>query len=247
LATALSWRHAYLLSVPLVLLFLIPSLLARFPGSIQPDSTQGNPVAPAMKKTSFFTALKTPTVWVFSVTLGLMVAVEMCSANWAGLYFRDVYGLDPRTSGANFISNFYILFTLSRLLSGFVIEKIGCLRSLFIAALVTVFIFILGFALGEKGIYVLPGLGFFTAVFWPIIMVTAIGYFRDDAPVFTSAIIVIAGTLNSAIQFLIGVTNRLAGPTWGYRSCLLYALLIIAALFVLRRYLRQPYRSACSI
>jgi fucose permease len=181
-------------------------------------------------------------VWVFSVALGLMVAVELCSANWGGLYFQDVYNLDPRTSGAAFISNFYILFTVSRLLGGFAIEKIGYVRSLYISAMATIFIFVLGFLMGENGIYVLPGLGFTTALFWPTIMAVAMGYFREDAPVMTSAIIVIAGAINSGVQFLMGLTNRLAGPAWGYRSGLFYAILIIVSLIILSRRMRQQYK-----
>ena len=237
IASALGWRNVYLLSVPLVLLFFIPSIFTRFPQA--KDEGQENGLK---KKVSFLDALKTPMVWVFSAALGLMVGVELCSANWAGLYFQDVYSLDPKTSGAAFLSNFYILFTISRLLSGFAIEKIGYMRSLFIVTLATVFVFVLGFLLGARGIYVLPALGFFTAVFWPTLLATAMGYFREDAPVMTSAIIVIGGAINSGIQFLIGVANRLAGPAWGYRSCLVYALLIIAALVVLTRRMHRPYK-----
>lgn len=199
---------------------------------------------PSAKKTGFFTALKTPMVWVFSVVLGLMIVAEMGTVNWAAMYFQDVYNLDPKTSGAAFVSNFFIFLTISRLLSGFIIEKAGYMRSLFVAVLMVVVIFALGFILGPTGIHVLPFLGFFIAIFWPTTLAVAMGYFRDDAPVMTSAIIVIAGALNSGVQLLIGFTNRFAGPAWGYRSCLFYALLTIAAMIVLIRCMRRPYKAA---
>jgi fucose permease len=240
LASTQGWRMIYLLSIPAVLLFFILSIFARFPRPEEKErqEEQQAPENQAVKRTGFLTALKTPMVWLFSIALGLMVAVELCSPNWAGLYFQDVYHLDPKTSGASFVSNFYILFTVSRLLGGFVIEKVGYLRSLFITAIATILILIIGFALGERGIFILPGLGLFTAIFWPTILATAMGYFKEDAPVMTSAIIVIAGSIYSGIQFLIG----LAGPIWGYRSCLIYAVLIVVSLIVLSRYMRNPYR-----
>ncbi|MDR1947814.1 MAG: MFS transporter [Spirochaetaceae bacterium] len=235
-----TWKETYLIAIPLVLLFFIPALPIRFPGASretadEPGKTPGPEGEAPEKPISFAGALKNPMVWAFAVTLGLMEVVEFSSANWGGLYFQDVYGLDPRTAGANFISNFYILFTLSRLVSGFAIEKIGYMRCLFIASFATVLVYALGFAAGPRGIYVLPVLGFFIAIMWPTIMAVAMGHFGSQSAVLTSAIIVLSGALNAAVQLLIGLTNRLIGAAWGYRSCILYALLMIGALILLRR------------
>jgi fucose permease len=233
-AAAMDWRRIYLFLIPLTLVFFIPSVFALFP------KTEGQEQA-GMKKASFFTALGTPMVWVFAAALGLMAGVEICSPNWAGLYFQDVYNLSAETRGAVFVSHFYIFFTVSRLLSGFIIEKIGYMRCLFIATFAAILIFVVGFILGANGIYVLPALGFFVAIFWPALLATAMVYFRQDSAVMTSAIIVIAGLINSLIQFAIGLANRFVGPAWGYRSALLYAVLIIAALLVLTRLQKKPY------
>jgi fucose permease len=233
-ASTLGWRKIYLFSMPLAFFFFIPTIFARFP------KTEGAEKA-GTEKASFFAALKTPMVWVFAAVLGLMLGVEMCSPNWAGLYFQDVYNLSAETKGAVFVSNFYIFFTLSRLLSGFIIEKIGYTRCLFIAASASVFVFIVGFILGGKGIYVLPALGFFVAIFWPTLLASAMLYFRQDSAVMSSAIIVIAGLINGCIQFATGLINRLIGPAWGYRSGVVYAALIIVALLFLRRLQKRPY------
>jgi fucose permease len=236
----MDWRRIYLFLIPLTLVFFIPSVFARFPKTEGQEQT-------GTKKASFFTALRTPMVWVFAVALGFMAGVEICSPNWAGLYFQDVYNLSAETRGAVFVSNFYIFFTVSRFLSGFIIEKIGYMRCLFIAAFAAILIFVTGFVLGAKGIYVLPVLGFFVAIFWPTLLATAMVYFRQDSAVMTSAIIVIAGLINSFIQFAMGLTNRFIGPAWGYRSAVLYAVLIIAALLVLARLQKKPYALAAGV
>ena len=244
LSAAMGWRKVYLLAIPLVLLLFIPSIFARFPKMA--GAAEGGIETPGIKKVSFFAALKNPMVWIFSMALGIMVAVELSTPNWAGLYFQDVYQMDPKTSGAAFVSNFFIFFTISRLLSGFVIEKIGYLRSLFIAVFMVIFIFVIGFLLGPRGIYLLPAIGFFVAIFWPTILATAMGYFKKDAPVMTSAVIVIAGAINSILQFAIGLTNRLIGPAWGYRSCIVYAAIIIIVLLVLKNRMKHQYESHSS-
>ncbi|GHT77306.1 hypothetical protein FACS1894130_01180 [Spirochaetia bacterium] len=246
----MGWRQIYLLVIPLTLLVFIPALAARFPGDqtdasgeaapeLQPEGQKAGNERTAVPKITFLGALKIPMVWAFSITLGLMEVVEMSSGNWGGLYFQDVYQLDPRTDGAAFVSNFYILFTLSRLISGFIIEKIGYMRSLFIACIATVIIYAAGFALGVRGIWVLPALGFFIAIMWPTIMAVAMGFFGKQAPVITSAIIVLSGALNSGIQFVIGLTNRFAGEAWGYRSCLVYSIIMVGMLCYLNHCLRR--------
>jgi len=232
----IAWRQIYLLTIPLVLIIFIFSLYAKFPASLKNINSEN--ITRDSKK-SFITALKTPAVWVFGITLGVMVGLELASPTWGGLYFQDLYGMDPTTSGANFVSAFFVLFTISRLVSGFLIEKIGYLKSLFGAALSMMVLFSVGFALGPSGIYVLPLLGFFSAILWPTILAVAIGHFGSDAPVMTGAIIAIAGLLNAGIQFIIGCINLWVGTGWGYRSCLLLNLVLIFLLMGFNRWLKE--------
>jgi fucose permease len=243
-SAGMGWRHIYLLTFPLVLALFIPALFTRFPENAGDENSEarsgGDPAAE--KPLSFLGALKMPIVWAFSVMLGLMEVIEFSSANWGGLYFQDVYGLDPRIEGAAFVSNFYILFTVSRLVSGFVIEKIGYVRSLFIACFAAIAVYALGFSLGIRGIWVLPLLGFFIAIMWPTVMAVAMGFFGKRAPVITSAIIVLSGAVNSALQFVIGLTNRFAGAAWGFRSCLGYAVILAVVLFLLNRRIGRQSR-----
>ncbi|MDR1389019.1 MAG: MFS transporter [Treponema sp.] len=222
----LGWRQLYLFSIPLALLVCIPALAAKFPG--QEKAHAKNPIG-------FFDALGQKKVWFFGISLGLMMGIEMASSNWGSLYFQDVYDLDPRTEGATFVSTFFILFTASRLVSGFLIEKIGYLRSLFGAIVLIILIFLAGFAMGPRGIYILPAVGFFVAILWPTIMARAMGVFGSDAPVATSAMIAIGGLLNALMQLSMGYLNDYFGAAWGYRSCPVFALVLIGMLLKLRR------------
>jgi fucose permease len=222
------WRQVYLFTIPLLLLLFIPAAAARFPAIS--GGAQKGAAAPPDKPFTFRDALRTSMVWFFALVLGLMVAVEMTPSNWGGLYFQDVYGLDPKTDGAGFVSNFFILFTLSRLLSGFAVEKIGYIRSLIAAAAAMLLVLILGFCLGSRGILVLPVMGFFIAVMWPTFMAVAIGFFGPRAPVATSVMIAASGALNAGLQLCAGLLNRALGAAWGFRSCVLYTAVLIALL-----------------
>jgi MFS family permease len=66
------------------------------------------------------------------------------------------------------------------------------------------------------------------------------GYFGRHAPVITSVMIVLGGLLNSGVQLLIGFINQFFGPPWGYRSCLLFACVLLAVLLLLHRKTSRP-------
>jgi fucose permease len=254
----LGWRHVYLFSVPMVLIFFILTAATKYPEtnlsrensaeSPHKDdrSRENSPPGraendPAFRpKISFIGALRSPQVWFFGIILGLMMSTEMATSNWGSLYFQDVYGMDPTSAGAGFVSSFFILFTLSRLVNGFVIEKIGYIKSLVGAVFIIGVIFIAGFALGRTGIYVLPILGFFIAILWPTIMAVAIGVFGVNAPVMISAVIPIGGLFNALMQFATGYINRYIGAAWGYRSCLIFAVALIVLLMRLGKMLKKP-------
>jgi fucose permease len=255
----LGWRQVYLFTVPLALVILVPALFARFPRHDEDAAaedaaavsaavsaaaetavaeTGGAEKGGAEKPGGFIAALRIPAVWVFGVTLGLAMGLEMASSNWGGLYFQDVYGMDPATRGAGFVSSFFMLFTLSRLVSGFVIEKVGYMKSLFGAVLLMGIIFAAGFSLGAAGIYVLPLLGFVIAILWPTLMAVAMGHFGGHAAVMTAAIIAIGGLLNALMQLSMGYINRWLGAAWGYRSCLVFTVVLLWMLLRLRRRVR---------
>lgn len=235
----MSWRQVYLaIIVPTVAIALF-ILVTRFRGVADSGEADNENVP----KISFRAALKNPIVWLFCLTLGFMEVIEFGAANWGGLYLKDVYGLDPRVVGASFVSLFYIQFTIARLFGGLIIEKVGYMFSLIASVLGTLTVFLLGFALGENGIWVLPTTGLFIGIMWPTLMAVAMRFFGPDAPTITSVIITISGGINALFQLVIGLTNFYAGEAWGYRSCLVYAGITLALLVALAGRTRQPYLS----
>jgi fucose permease len=224
----LSWRQVYIaVIIPTGAVFLY-TLLTRF----QDRGLSSSGTHPE-ERINFITALKNPLVWTFCLVVGLMEVIEMGPANWGGLYLQDVFGLDVRVAGASFVSLFFILFTISRLVLGPVIEKLGYLRSLAIATGATILLLLAGFSLGAAGIWVLPVTGFFIGMLWPTSMAVGMQVFRENAPAVTSVIITVAGAINGLLQLAIGLTSQVAGPAWGYRSTLVYAVILLGLLGLL--------------
>jgi len=229
----LNWRMLYVLALPVSLFLLIPSIFVKFPESREEGGAQE-----AAKRKTFFNALENPKVWLLAIILGLGVTIEMSSPNWGAMYFQDIYGLDPRTSGAAFISAFFICFTVSRLVCGLLVERVGYMRFLTATTVVVLVIFTVGFLMGARGIFLLPVLGFFIGPLWPTIMAIAITHFKKDAPVFCSAMIAVGTVFYAGIQYLVGLTNRFFGAAWGYRSALLYTLILLTMLVILGKKLK---------
>jgi fucose permease len=178
-------------------------------------------------------------VWLFGICMGLTSTIEYGVTNWSGLYLHDVFGLDPKTTGATFISVYFSLYAISRLLGGFFIEKIGYLRGVFLAAFITLCLLITGFVLGRRGVWVLPVTGLFIGVVFPTILAISIGVFKGKAQAASSTMLVISSSLSSTIQYLVGLTNRYIGEAWGYRSSVLYGTLLVFMLIRLQNVLRK--------
>jgi fucose permease len=134
------------------------------------------------------------------------------------------------------------VFTLSRLVCGLFVEKIGYMRTLLGVSFIILVVFCVGFFLGEKGIFVLPSLGLFIALLWPTVMAVAIQCFGKDAPVFSSAMIAIGGLINTVVQYMVGLTNKVFGSACGYRSTVVYTVLLIFVLLVLNVKIKQSSR-----
>ena len=225
----MSWQEVYPLTLIPAFILLSMSLLIRFPG--KPETT----VSQQGQGTSFLTVLKDPLVWLFGIIMGISGGIEGIAVAWSGLYLQDVYGLDPSTFGATFVSAFFLLYTISRLLSGFIIEKTGYMRSIFVSGLTITVLFVTAFSLGRQGIYLLPVAGFFVAIMWPTAVAISVKVFKERAPSASSATICIAFTLNGIIQYGVGLSNHFLGAAWGYRTCVVYSVIMGVLLFILVR------------
>ncbi len=77
-------------------------------------------------------------------------------------------------------------------------------------------------------------------------MAVAMHVFGADAPAVTSVIITVSGAINGVFQMVIGLTNQYAGKSWGYRSSLLYAGVVLVMLFLLSQKNKSAKSAVCS-
>ena len=219
-----------LIAIPTAILFVL-NIISPFKLFFHEEISEGEN-SDSKSKLTVGGALKMPYVWLCSVTLGFMEVIEFSAANWGGLYYRDVYGFSIEKEGATFVSMFYVLFTISRLFSGFMIEKLGYYTSLFLSLAIVIIIYIIGFLLGKIGIWILPFTGYFIGIMFPTFMCLLMQIFKENTSLISSVVIFLSGATNGLIQLLIGYINEFIGNAWGYRATILYTLIPLILLAV---------------
>ena len=202
-----------------VLAFLIVSLFLPF--KLPRSGNEKEESKPSMTVTQ---ALLTPTIWLCSITMGLGNAIEASGAQWAPLYLVDILGLtaDDVTS---FSTVLYIIFTISRLVSGPIIDRLGYYRSLFISYTACFLLLLVGFFLGKNGIWLFAAAGFFYSANWPIFICVVVGFYKESAATATSVIIILQGLVTLPLSYILGLLNEYCGKYWAYRLTLAFCAL----------------------
>ena len=182
------------------------------------------PAETSKSSLSTLRALATPSVWLCSLTMAMGQAVENSGASWAPLYLVDVLGFSIDTDVANFSMWLYAVFTVSRLVSGFVIDRIGYYTSLYISHVSCFVLLAVGFLLGRNGLPCFVLSSFFYSANWPLFICIIMGYYKENAPAATSVVIVLQGVINLPITYLLGVLNEYVSKSLAYRLTLVFCV-----------------------
>lgn len=192
---------------------------------------------------SWWTTLSTPMCWLCAATMGMMEGVENGTNSWATLYLVDILHFDPLKEVATFATFLQLIFTISRLISGPIIDWIGYYRSLYFSNIGCMLLLLVGFLTGRTGIYFFVFTSFFYAWFWPTNVCVMMGIFKENAPFATSHIFVMQGLFTFPFGYILGWVNRLCGDQWAYRANLVFgtiALICLTAEYYINKKKENP-------
>ena len=187
-----------------------------------PSSESGIEVKPTL---TVIQALRLPSVWLCSITMGMMQTVESSGASWAPLYLVDVLDFDVETDVVNFTTALYIIFTVSRLISGPMIDKMGYYCYLYMCLGACFVLLAIGFCIGRKGVVLFALTGFFYSATWPVFICVIMGYYKENAPTVTSVVIVLQGVMLLPMNTILGWINERCGKQWAYQLTLVFCVL----------------------
>lgn len=179
---------------------------------------------------SWWTTLSTPMCWLCAATMGMMEGMENGTNSWATLYLVDILHFDPLKEVATFATFLQLIFTISRLISGPIIDWMGYYRSLYFSNIGCMLLLLVGFLTGRTGIYFFVFTSFFYAWFWPTNVCVMMGIFKENAPFATSHIFVMQGLFTFPFGYILGWVNRLCGDQWAYRANLVFGTIALICL-----------------
>lgn len=221
------YKSCYLGVGCLVVIFFIFAMCVKIPPSIISSKDQNPDVEKSdiLKNYTWKTTLMSGMAWVSAFCMGSMEVVEGGGNNWASLYLKEILHLDPLKEITVFGTWLQIIFTVSRLISGPIIDKLGYYRSLYVANIGCFTCLLIGFLTGKKGVIFFACTSFFYAWYWPTNICVFMGIYKEYSPLATSHIIVMQGVLVIPIGYILGLLNKYCGKQWAYRSSLVFCIL----------------------
>jgi len=159
----ISWRTVYRWDLPLIAFFILIFLFLRFPKSEEQTRLDFREIP----RVAFKGQLP-----LFHIAIAAYVAAEIGMASWLVTFLQQARGQDV-TASNQALSLFFALLMLGRFIGGFVVHRIGYLRSILIATLGAIVSVVIGLFGTGNLVYFLPVTGFFFSIIFPTITAAA--------------------------------------------------------------------------
>jgi fucose permease len=215
-----TWRNIYLGIAVLFVTLLISFAFIKMPHTHKHN--EGN-------KVSILNVLKNKVVFFYVFALGFYVFAEVATTSWLVNYIKDNYKYDSSKS-AFYSVMFLVIFSIGRLVGGFVVEKLGSLKTIMGSLIIAVSLFTLGLVIGEKGLIVISISGFFFAITFPTLVLTISKVFKQNTSYITGVIVTLTSSVNMILNLVIGKLNDKIGTYFAFY--MIPISLIISIIFI---------------
>ena len=220
-----TWRNIYL---GISILFVI--LLISFSFIKMPHTHKHN----LGNKISILNVLKNKVVFFYVFALGFYVFAEIATTSWLVNYIKDNYKYDSSKS-AFYSVMFLVIFSIGRLVGGFVVEKLGALKTTMGSLIIAVSLFTFGLIIGENGLIVISISGFFFAITYPTVVLTISKVFKQNTSYITGIIVTLTSSVNMILNLVIGKLNDKIGTYFAFYMipiCLIISIIFIYLIYI---------------
>lgn len=164
------------------------------------------------EKLNILSVFKEKYVYIYVLALGTYVFAEMGMSNWIVNFLMESYSFSS-SSAATFLSTFFLLLTIGRLLGGFVAEKFGYLQSVIASMCIAIALLLIALIIGNKALILICVTGLFFSITYPTIVTTISKVFRENTSYVTGVILTGSSSISMVLNLLMGKLNDVIGTT----------------------------------
>lgn len=195
------WRQFYLMSGVAFAILLAGVVVSKFPDISFEEKKE---------KLKFKNVITNRLTILYIISIGFYVGSEVAISTWLVNLVTETYGFTI-SKGSLYLSIFFFLFTIGRLLGGFIVDKLGNFKSI-LASLTVSFILLMIGILGKRELTILISVsGLFFSIVFPTFVATINNVFKTNTSYILGTILMLASTINMIFNFLIGQLNDLIG------------------------------------
>lgn len=223
-----SWRQVFFYGAPLAALLALLFLLTAKPTG---PKREGASFAWSTLRTTGFS----PTMIGFYFAVGLYVAAELGVAAWLVEYLMQAKGLAQATA-SYYLSGFFACVMVGRLVGSVLVERIGYLRSVQIAAAGALLCILSGLMAPPALAFLLPLSGLFCSIIFPTITAAVSHLHPQNTGTILGLLFTAAGLGGTLGPAAIGVVSDVLGVSWGFGLNALFCVGFISAVsWLIRR------------
>ena len=220
MSNGFTWRNIYFGISILFVMLLIAFTFIKMPHTHK--HSEGN-------KTNILDVLRNKIIYFYVFALGFYVFAEIATSSWMVNYIKDNYKYNSSKS-AFYSVMFLVIFSIGRLVGGFVVEKLGYLKTTMGSLIIAVGLFTLGLVIGENGLIIVSISGFFFAVTFPTLVLTISKVFKQNTAYITGVIVTLTSSVNMLLNLIIGKLNDKIGTYFAFY--MIPISLIISIIFI---------------
>jgi fucose permease len=146
-------------------------------------------------------------IYMYILALGFYVFCEIGTSNWFVNLMENSYGFSKNKS-AIYLSLFFAIFTIGRLLGGFVVERFGYLKSITYAIFIAFILYTSGLVLKDQGVLLISISGLFLSITFPTMIISVSKAFKELGAYATGIVVTGASSINMFLNMVVGYFNE---------------------------------------
>jgi MFS transporter, FHS family, glucose/mannose:H+ symporter len=170
----------------------------------------------------------------FYVLIAAYVAMELSVGAWMMEYLQQERNMSVSTSSF-YLSSFFVLLMLGRLLGAFVVERVDTLLAVFIAILSSSICVLLGIFGNDSLVVLLPVSGFFMSIVFPTVTAAVTKLHVAKTGTILGILFAFGGLGGAIGPWTVGFVSDLMGLKIGLASSLAFSVIALGALLSLTR------------